>query len=103
MKRETRKLLKQAAEQAEKAFRRGFHHGVIAGNGSTGNVPTEAQVSDWRYRTPINKTISPPWRGAEDCTKAHLLKIAGSSINKHLQNEGAESPLSDITYEYLNK
>lgn len=51
-KRQAKKLLKLLAALHEKAYRRGFQHGHLAGLGlySFGPTPTEQQVAEWRFR-----------------------------------------------------
>lgn len=49
-KREKKQLLKEIAQVAEKAFRRGFQQGHLAAQGKIGDsTPTDEQVYRWRF------------------------------------------------------
>lgn len=76
-KRRMKRLLKLLAELHEKAYRRGFQHGHLAGLGlhSFGPTPTERQVAEWRGRG-YGDTEPPPHGGHHKRKKPH----AGDSV-----------------------
>lgn len=52
-------ICQEIAESCERAFRRGFAHGVDAGHDAVVNI------EDWRFRVPLAESPSP--HGTYDC------------------------------------
>jgi hypothetical protein len=61
-KREKKRLVKEIAQIAEKAYRRGFQQGVYAGGGHLATpAPDRTKVTDWRYAANVKKaSVCPP-------------------------------------------
>lgn len=57
---EKKRLLKQIAQAAELAYRRGFQHGHCAGRGDWGTPPTPEAVASWRFSKGAERECKAP-------------------------------------------
>jgi len=81
------------AEQAEKAYRRGYEHGLHAGMGKYGDLIDPLAVRSWRFAEPLHKCIDPPrWK---DETKHDRGDGASSAIERHFIAETPPDYLLD--------
>lgn len=91
---EFKKILKQAAIQAEKAYRRGFYQGfcsVAHQKKMSRIIPNLDKLHQWRYRSSLKKAYFPPW----------IHKGSHNIIHRHFIVELQSDPSNEDQYFYL--